>query len=142
MIIVDTNVISELMKPSPDERVRDWIAQIPPLSLYISAITQAELSVGVAILPAGRPRTALIHALTGMFENDFSGRILPFDSAAATCYASVISERRAAGRPIQQFDAQIASIARARGAALATRNIGDFEGTGIQLIDPWYGGDG
>ncbi|EGV16513.1 PIN domain-containing protein [Thiocapsa marina] len=104
---------------------------------------QAELRDGVAVLTKGKRRDALAEAVNGMLREDFRGRFLPFDSAAALEYASIGAERRAAGRPISQFDCQIAAIARARGALMATRNVSDFEGCGVAVIDPWQhaGGD-
>jgi predicted nucleic acid-binding protein len=100
-------------------------------------VSEAELRLGVAILPAGRRRTALAKAIDDMLQVDFRDRILPFDGAAARAYAAIAAARRVAGRPIGQFDCQIAAIARAHRAAVATRNTGDYVGCGIDLIDPW-----
>jgi toxin FitB len=100
-------------------------------------VGEAELRYGVAILPAGRRRSALSEAIKDMLDEDFRDRMLPFDRAAASAYAAVAAERRAAGRPISQFDCQIAAIARAHEAAVATRKPGDYEGCGIAVIDPW-----
>jgi predicted nucleic acid-binding protein len=105
-------------------------------SVFICAVTEAELRYGVALLPAGHRRQALAAQIAGMIEVDFSGRILPFDSSAAIAYAEIAATRRQSGRPMGQADAQIAAITRSRGAALATRNVGDFEGCGIE-VNPW-----
>jgi hypothetical protein len=137
MILLDTNVISELMRPRPDSGVVAWIAAKLATDLYISAVTEAELRYGVEILPTGQRRQQLQAALGGMLEEDFAGRILPFDSAAAIAYATIAGDRRRAARPISQMDAQIAAIARSIGAPLATRNVADFDNCGIAILDPW-----
>lgn len=137
MILLDTNVLSELMRPVPAERVLRWIATQPASSLYTTSITQAEIFHGILLLPAGRRRTGLEAAAEMMFKEDFSGRILVFDSDAAHAYARIAVQRRRAGRSISHFDAQIASIARAAGAVIATRNVRDYEGCGLKLVDPW-----
>jgi len=105
--------------------------------VFISAITEAELRYGVAILPGGKRRADLAAAIAAMLEADFAGRILPFDSSAAVAYAEVASGRGQAGRPIAQADAEIVAIARSRGATLATRNVSDFIGCGVSIINPW-----
>ncbi len=137
MIVLDTNVVSELLRPAPARQVESWLAAMEGATTYFTAVGEAELRHGVAILPAGRRRSALAEAIDGILEEDFHDRILPFDRAAARAYATIAAERHAAGRPISQFDCQIAAIARARDAAMATRNTVDFEGCGIELIDPW-----
>lgn len=137
MILLDTNILSELMRPAPEKGVEQWLADQPDVSVFISAVTEAELRYGVALLPAGKRRSALNAVLEEMLEEDFTGRILPFDSAAAVAFADIAATRRQTGRPIAQADAQIAAIARSRGAALATRNASDFEGCGINVINPW-----
>ena len=137
MIVLDTNVISELLRPTPAPQVEAWLAAQDGASIYFTAVGEAELRHGVAILPAGRRRTALGAAIDGMLDEDFRDRILPFDRDAASAYAVIAATRRAAGRPISQFDCQIAAIARAHGASVATRNTSDYEGCGIALIDPW-----
>jgi predicted nucleic acid-binding protein len=136
VILLDTNVISELMRPAPDAAVEQWLAAQPDASVFISAITEAELRNGAALLPSGKRRTALTAEIIAMLEEDFGGRILPFDSLAARAFAVLASERRHAGRPISQADGQIAAIARSRGAALATRNMPDFQDCGVEVIDP------
>ena len=137
MTVLDTNVVSELLRPAPATQVEAWLAAQDGAIVYFTAVGEAELRHGVAILPAGRRRTALAKAIEGMLEEDFRDRILPFDHAAASAYAAIAAKRRAAGRPISQFDCQIAAIARAHEASVATRNTGDYEGCGIEVIDPW-----
>ena len=114
-----------------------WFAAQPSETLFVTAVTQAEMMLGARLLPAGRRRKALEDAVQAMFDEDFAGRILPFDSAVVPDYVDIVSHRRAAGRPISQFDAQIAAIARRHGAGLATRNVGDFRDCGLTVIDPW-----
>lgn len=135
--LLDTNVLSELLRAAPAPAVMAWFGRQAPDSLFVSAVTQAEMMLGARVLPAGKRRNTLETALNAMFEDDFAGRVLPFDTAAADVYANVVSARRAAGRPISQFDAQIAAIARYRSMRLATRNMGDFEGCGLRLVNPW-----
>jgi toxin FitB len=137
MIVLDTNVLSELMKPKPATKVVDWIAGQAAASIYTTSITQAEILHGLMLLPRGRRRSALEAAATSMFAEDFGDRILGFGSDAAPSYAQIASDRRRAGRPISHFDAQIAAIARLMGAAIATRNTADFEGCGVTVVDPW-----
>jgi len=137
MILLDTNVVSELMRPAPSEAVLAWFAAQDAADLYLSAIGEAELRRGAAMLPAGKRRAQLIAAIDAMITEDFAGRILPFDSAAAQAFVLGFLERRAAGRPISLADGQIAATARAQGAAIATRNTADFAGCGLAVIDPW-----
>ena len=139
MIVLDTNVLSELMRAAPSPPVLRWLAKQTPARVFTTAIAQAEILYGLGLLPAGKRRAALEAAATEMFEQDFPGRILPFDSGAARVFPQVVFARRKAGRPCTRFDAQIAAIARCRGAALATRNIDDFKHCGVALIDPWHG---
>jgi predicted nucleic acid-binding protein len=139
MILLDTNVLSELMKPIPDPGVADWVAGRPAATLYTTSITQAEILHGVMLLPAGKRRNAFEAAADAMFRDDFAGRILGFGSDAAPLYARIAVARRKAGRPISHFDAQIAAIARVTGATVATRNVADFEGCGVKIVDPWGG---
>jgi predicted nucleic acid-binding protein len=136
MIVIDTNVVSELMRPAPARTVLDWFGQQDPTALHLSAVSEAELRRGVAILPEGRRRGALRAAIDAMVAEDFAGRVLAFDSAAAVAFAAIFAERRAAGRPIGFPDCQIAASARAYGAAVATRNLDDFEGCGITVMNP------
>lgn len=137
LVVLDTNVLSELMRPDPVRRVLEWMAKQPPATVFTTTIAQAEILHGILILPAGKRRRAFEEAADGMFEEDFAGRVLAFDGSAARAYAKIAAERRRAGRPISQFDAQIAAIASAIGAAVATRNVADFQGCGIDVIDPW-----
>ena len=137
MIVLDTNVLSELMKPTPAPKVIDWMAAQPAANLHTTSITQAEILHGLLLLPPSRRRSALEAAATSMFGEDFAGRILEFGSDAAPVYAQIASARRRAGRPIAHFDAQIAAIARFMGAAIATRNTADFDGCGVTVVDPW-----
>ncbi len=137
MILLDTNVLSELMRPAPDAAVERWLTAQPDTSMFISAITEAELRYGAALLPSGKRRSTLTAEIEGMLDEDFGGRILPFDRLAAQAFAAIAADRRGAGRPISQADAQIAAITRSRGASLATRNVPDFDGCGIQVINPW-----
>ena len=137
MIILDTNVISELLRPAPEPRVEHWLSAQDGLNVYLTSISEAELRYGLAIMGNGKRRAALVDAVDRILREDLAGRILPFDSDAAQSYAAIAAARRAAGRPIAQADCQIASIARTRGATVATRNAPDFEGCDIDLINPW-----
>lgn len=137
MILLDTNVLSELMRAEPAQIVLDWFDKHDAADLFISAVTEAELRTGVAILPDGQRRDQLQLAIDAMIDQDFQGRVLPFDSLAAKAYAEIAAQRRAAGRPIAEADCQIAAIGRATDAPIATRNVKDFEGCGIRVIDPW-----
>ena len=137
MIILDTNVVSELMLPDPNVLVMDWVAGQAAASMYLSTVSEAELRYGVEILPAGERRNRLLGQVDGMLREDCAGRILPFDSTAAQAYAVIAAARRAAGRPINHADCQIAAIARCRGASVATRDVNGFEGSGIEVINPW-----
>lgn len=139
VVLLDTNVVSELMRPVPGAAVLDWFAACDPTALHLSTISEAELRAGAAFLPPGRRRDALTAAIDAMIAEEFRGRMLGFDGAAARAYAAVAAERRAAGRPIATADCQIAAIARARGAAVATHNVADFAGCGIAVVDPWAG---
>ena len=142
MFILDTNVASELMRPEPTTAVAAWIAERDAQDMYLTAVSEAELRYGVAILPTGKRQNTLEAAMTRWLDLGFGERILPFDSSAARAYAEIAAGRRHAGRPIGEADCQIAAISRARGAALVTRNVRDFEGTGLAVIDPWSAGPG
>jgi hypothetical protein len=137
VIILDTNVLSELMRPEPAESVVRWINAQVATSLYTTSVTQAEILHGISLLPRGKRRDAIAAAAGEMFERELDGRILPFGSDAAGPYAAIAVARRRAGRPISTFDAQIAAIARAHDAGLATRNVDDFDGCGVDVTDPW-----
>ena len=136
MIVLDTNVISEAMRPQPDRRVALWLTQQNAEELFTTAIAQAEILHGIAILPEGKRKQDLASAARRIFGL-FEGKILPFDSAAAELFAEIVAERRRIGRPIGAFDAQIAAIAHSAGMALATRNVADFDGVGVTVFDPW-----
>jgi predicted nucleic acid-binding protein len=136
-MLLDTNVLSELLRAQPDKAVLAWFDAQPNETLLVSAVTQAEMLLGVQLLPTGKRRTQLQHGVEAMFRDDFAGRVLPFDAAAATAYAPIVAARRRAGRPISQFDAQIAAIAASRRLGLASRNLADFDGCGIVLHNPW-----
>ena len=136
MIVVDTNVVSELMRPSPSQQVRAWVSAQAPGELCTTAITIAEIRYGLERLADGRRKQSLLAAATELFAA-FSEYIQPFDADAAIWYATITARRDRLGLPIDGFDAQIAAICRTRGAALATRNAKDFRDTGIDVIDPW-----
>lgn len=136
-MLLDTNVVSELMRPNAAPVVSTWIKAHPLTNLCITSITQAELWFGARVLRPGQKRQSLEAMLTLIFDEDFAGRVFDFDSAAASAYADILSQRRAAGRAMSQFDGQIAAIARVRGAAVVTRNVADFEGCGLVLHNPW-----
>lgn len=137
MIVLDTNVLSEAMSASPDPGVSRWLGQQGNSQLFTTSISLAEVLQGIELLPSGKRKAGLLAAADTLFSTLFSGRVLPFHEAAARAFAPIASRRRAQGRPISLFDAQIAAIARAHGAALATRNTSDFEGCGVTLINPW-----
>lgn len=137
-VLLDTNVLSELMRSQPSSVVLEWFARHEGAEFYISAITQAELLLGVALLPGGKRRDALADAMEQMFDQDFIGRCLPFDEVAAQEYAALVATRHKLGMPISTEDAQIAAIALRNDLVLATRNTKDFrEISGLLLVDPW-----
>lgn len=137
MFVLDTNVISELMRPSGSDRVFDWISRQSPALLFTTSVTQAEILFGLSIMPDGRRKALLMKAAEAMFVQDFAERILPFDTASSLVYADIRSRRQRTGAPISVFDAQIAAIAKLYSATLVTRNIPDFRDCGITLINPW-----
>jgi toxin FitB len=138
VIIADTNVVSELMLPLPSQRVRTWInEQRQNDEVWLTAVNAAEIMYGIELLPKGKRRDDLLLAAEAMLATEFVDRVLSFDESAARAFAEIAAARRLMGRPISEFDAQIASIARANDAALATRNTADFEGCGIRLVNPW-----
>ena len=139
MVVLDTNVVSEMMLDCPRPEVLVWMDSRPARELFVTAVTEAEIRTGIAFLPEGARRRDLADAAERTLGSLFAGRVLPFDSNAARSYAEIAAGRRAAGRPISQSDCQIAAIARSRGMAVATRNVQDFSGTGIETIDPWAG---
>ncbi len=137
MILLDTNVICEVLRPRPSGQVLAWLAAQDQTRVFTTAITLSEIFSGLRALPAGRRRGKVQAAVQAMFAQEFAGRILPFEETAAAAYVEIVAARELAGRPIHQFDALIAAIALSRGGQVATRNIRDFEGCGVPLIDPW-----
>ncbi len=137
MIILDTNVVSELMRPNPDPQVVEWVDRHPPLDVFITSVTARELLHGVARLSPGRRRTRLTDAVDRLLTDDFHDRVLPFDLPAAFHFAEVAVRRERAGRPISVSDGEIAAIARSHEAPLATRDGKDFDETGVVIVDPW-----
>jgi toxin FitB len=137
VIVLDTNVISELTRQSPAPRVISWLDALAAAEVGTTAITAAELLYGVARMPDGRRKTELAAAVHGLLSDDFRGRVLSFDEPAAQRYADIVTSRERLGRPIGVADAQIAAICRTIDATLATRNTDDFQETGIELINPW-----
>lgn len=136
MIILDTNVLSEVQRPAPDHRVIAWLDRQPLDHLAISWVTVTELLLGVRILPEGARRRGLTRAVTEQLSL-FEGRVLPFDADAAVLLADLTARRRALGRPLALADGHIAATARMHGAGVATRNTLDFDDLGLDLIDPW-----
>jgi predicted nucleic acid-binding protein len=137
MIILDTNVLSDLMRGNPDENVLAWLDAQNSQDLRTTAITVAELLYGVERLPHGRRKTALRGAIESMLDGELAGKVLAFDNNSARRYAALVAAREAQGRPISSADAQIAAICHSCDAVLATRNGKDFEATGVPVIDPW-----
>lgn len=138
MILLDTNVLSELMRPAPDPYVVRWLDAQPEWDVWISAITVAEIRLGISLLPDGSRKKLLLGLAEQMFQEDFVDRCLPFDYDAAVEYALVVPERNQLGHPISVEDAQIAAIAKTAGLTLATRNTKDFSGiSGLKVVNPW-----
>lgn len=137
MIILDTNVLSALMRTAPDAAVVRWLDRQPAESIWITSITLFEVRLGLALLPRGRRKHALEAAFDQLLEEDLAQRVLDFDSAAAIEAASLAAARRKAGRPVDIRDTQIAGIALARRASLATRNVKHFQDLKVAVIDPW-----
>ena len=137
MIILDTDVLSEILRPAPADSVGRWMQAQSSATLFTTTICEAEIFYGLALMPAGRRRNRFELAVAAIFEEDFAERILLFDSTAARAFATIAAQRRSKGRPISQFDAQIAAITRSREATLATRNLADIADCGIKLVSPW-----
>lgn len=137
MIVLDTNVLSELMRPAPNPAVIAWLDRRNPGDVATTAITVAEILFGIERLPAGRRRNALAVLAADMFDQEFAGRLLPFDAVAASFYARQMADLQGRGRPVAMADGQIAAICQAHGASLATRNTKDFQGFDVVLVNPW-----
>jgi len=137
LILLDTNVISALMQREPDAAVVQWLDSQPPESIWTTSITVFEIRFGLELLASGRRRTALEQAFNDMLEADFENRVVAFDEAAAQAAGEIAAQRRRTGRSVEIRDVQIAGIAAARKAAVATRNVRHFAGLGVELIDPW-----
>jgi len=137
MLILDTNVISEILRPSPETKIIAWLGARPRSTLFTTTITRAELLYGVHLLPDGRRKHALLTAVLHIFDTDLYGQVLGFDPHAADLYAQIAATRRQMGRPISQFDAMIAAVTRSIGARLVTRNNKDFDHCGIETVNPW-----
>ena len=137
MILLDTNVLSELMRAKPDPTVLAWVDAQPASRLMICSITVAEILYGIARMPEGKRKQGLLDIASAMFDEDFAGNILPFDADAAVHYAEIAAESEARGRVVDMADAQIAAIGRLHDAVIATRNIRHFESLGVALVDPW-----
>ena len=136
MILLDTNVVSEAMKPEPNETVRAWLDEQAAETLYLSSVTVAELMFGIGALPDGKRKGKLTEALEGVMEL-FADRILPFDTGAARHYAELAVKARAAGKGFPTPDGYIAAIAASRGFVVATRDTSAFDAAGLEVIDPW-----
>jgi len=139
MIILDTNVLSELMRPEPSPIVVTWVKKQPGTELFTTSITEAEIFYGIQLLTKGKRREGLLTAAEAMFAEDLAGHVFGFESEAARAFSLIAAHRRALGRPISHADAQIAAIAKVRGAKLATRDIADFDDCGLDVVDPWNG---
>ncbi|WP_043840079.1 type II toxin-antitoxin system VapC family toxin [Muricoccus aerilatus] len=137
MILLDTNVVSELMRPRPDARVAAFLAARPLEELFLPSLVVAEIRYGLARLPDGQRRNGLEGLFERLLSEGFGDRVLPFDASGAAAYARARAARESAGRPIALADALIAGMALAHGASLATRNIDDFDQLGLTLLNPW-----
>ena len=137
MIVLDTNVISEAMSSSMNPAVSRWLSAHPTSTLFTTTISLAEILYGIEMLPKGKRRDGLLLVAEDMFIKLFAQRVLAFNESAARAFAPIAVNRRLSGRPIAIFDAQIAAIAKAQGAPVATRNTTDFEHCGVALINPW-----
>lgn len=137
MIVLDTNVVSELMRPAPNPAVLAWVDAQPDRDLWLCSVAVSELLFGLARLPPGARRAQLTYAFEAMLTEDFSGRVLAFDLPAAVVYADLVAKRERDGQPVAMADAQIAATCLAYGAHLATRNVRHFEGLGLAWVNPW-----
>jgi len=141
MILLDTNVVSEPLRPAPEARVIEWIDAQPLETLYLSAMTVAELRAGVALLPAGKRRDRLHEHLEKLVLPLFAGRVLPFDLACTSAYAELLVKARRCGGGIETADACIAAVALANQFTVATRDVDPFRAAGLTVIDPWQGNE-
>lgn len=137
MIVLDTNVLSEALRAEPDARALAWLAAQPRSALFTTTVTRGELFYGIRLLPDGQRKSSLLEAVQAIFDKDLAGQVLSFDNDAADFYAEIAACRKAMGKPISQFDAMIAAVAKSRGASLATRNVKDFIECGVTVINPW-----
>lgn len=137
MIVLDTNVVSELMRKAPEPRVFRWVDAFDASDVFTTAVTAAELMYGVARLPEGSRKERLSVKVNALLAEDFADQILPFDERAAANYADIVASRERSGRPISMADAQTAAICRQWSAGVATRNVADFTDTGIEVVNPW-----
>jgi toxin FitB len=138
IVLLDTNVLSEMMRPQASPAVLKWFSRQHSQEIYSSSINLAEIFYGVQLLPRGKRRDELLAGAERMFTRVLAGRLFAFEDEAAHAFARIATARRKAGRPIAEMDAQIAAIAHVHGAALATRNTADFEDCGIRLVNPWH----
>lgn len=138
IFVLDTNVLSAILNSRPTPEVRQWIADTPGHLLFTTATSHAEIFSGIAIMPVGRRRDTLDAAARALFDQEFDGRVLPFDQAASTAFAEMLASRRRSGRPTSFADLTIAAIAKVAGASVVTRNLTDFADCGVPLIDPWH----
>lgn len=136
-LVLDTNVVSQLVHPQGSVQIKDWLATRRGYIVYTTSVTQAEILFGIRRLPDGKRRDRLLANAVEVFSSDMAGRILSFDSIAADEYSQIVALRERSGRPISQFDGQIAAICRVYGAVLATRNVKDFVGCGVDVVNPW-----
>ena len=139
MIILDTNVVSELMRSAPEPRVLRWLGSQAAEDLHVTAVTMAEILYGIDLISGGRRRDVVRGGAEKMFEEVFADRILTFEDRAAHAFSQIASSRRRQGKPMSEFDAQIAAITRVHAATLATRNPYVFEGCWVRLVNPWEG---
>jgi len=137
MIVLDTNVLSELIRPQPQACVVDWLRQQTRATVFTTVITRAELFYGAFLLPEGRRKSEKIREIEAIFDEDMRAKVLSFDGVACMLYAHIASMRRKAGRTVGPFDTMIAAITQTHGATLATRNTKDFDDCGIRLVNPW-----
>ena len=140
MIILDTNVISETFRKEPSPRVTAWIDARDPADCWVTAISQAELLLGMLVLPEGARKRLLAEFITAFFARAIKNEVLSFGGREAEIFADIVAARRSLGRPIGEFDAQIAAIARSHGFAVVTRNTSDFAGCGVNIVNPWETG--